>query len=60
MPYKYIMINECSPLQGADYVGEGGNDGPQNTDTIKNSEFIHVIHRLEIRIMWLVFFNIAV
>ncbi len=34
---EYITINECSPLQGADYVGEGGNDGPQNTDNIKNS-----------------------
>jgi hypothetical protein len=34
---EYITINECSPLQGADYVGEGGNDGPQNTDTIKNT-----------------------
>ncbi len=30
-------VNECSPLQGADYVGERGNDGPQNTDTIKNT-----------------------
>jgi hypothetical protein len=36
-PSRIHYKNECSPLQVADYVGERGNNGPQNTDTIKNT-----------------------